>query len=92
MKKRAMKKWIPEGDFCYKIVRIEMNENGFPVIRCRYCRNYYLGQLVDDQMFDNLGGLVPVKRRKIMCRYINAELLYDDTKECGEKYREVRYE
>jgi len=88
MKKRAMKKWIPEGDFCYTIVKIEHVKNQMPIMKCRYCRNRYRGQLVDDEMSDNLGGFIPVKRRRIMCRYLNSELFYEDSKECGEKCRE----
>lgn len=89
MKKRAMKKWIPKGDYCYVIMRIETMKNGMHVLKCKYCKNYYRGRLVDDMMSDNLGGYVPVKRRRIMCRYLNQELFYDDTKECGEKYGEA---
>ena len=88
MKKRAMKKWIPEGDYCYKIEGFETQPNGMKLMKCNYCRNFYLGSYVNDEMSDNLGGYIPVKYRKRMCRYLNTELIYDDTKECGEKLGE----
>ena len=84
-----MKKWIPKGDYCYVILRIEKQPSGRSIIKCQYCKNYYRGSLVDDEMSDNLGGYIPCKRRRIMCRYLNAELFYDDTKECGAKIERI---
>lgn len=85
MKKRAMKKWIPEGDYCYVIQKVHILPNGMNALRVKYCKNRYYGHKVHTEMSDNKGGYVPVTYRKIMCRYLNDELIYNDSKECCEK-------
>lgn len=87
MKKRAMKKHIPRNTpYCYRIVGIEHAENGMPILKCKYCKNFYFGFLVNDSMICADGSEIPVKRRQRMCRYTGEELIYDDTKECGVGY------
>lgn len=84
MKKRAMKKYISrDNDYCYTIKGVETAENGMTILKCDYCKNHYMGMLINDAIIDGTGKEHPVKRRKKMCRYLNKELFYDDTKECG---------
>lgn len=87
MKKRAMKKYIfRDTPYCYIIKRVEIREDGMPVLKCEYCKNFFFGKMIHDQFTDEKGEKHPVKYREKRCRYTSEELIYDDAKQCGVGY------
>lgn len=93
MKKRAMKKWIPQGYYCYgRVVKVSKGT----VSVTGMCRNYVYSHTVDDMMIQRkeMGSTktvyVPCKTRIYRCRYTGVRTdedfcLYDDCKICGVK-------
>ena len=102
MKKRAMKKYIPYGNYCYgKIKRLLPNGIGFKTTR--KCKNLIKYKQIDDsitipkEMGSNETIEVPVKRWIYKCRYMNVTteddaLLYDNCKICGAKEPQENYD
>lgn len=89
MKKRAMKKWIPEGDYCHgKCTSITKDKDGFSVYHFKHwCRNMIFDHIAKNvEMIDGEQMDIPVYR----CRFTNANtyddiLFYDDYKVCNVK-------
>lgn len=99
MKKRAMKKYIPYGFYCYgKIEEIFPNGKGFRTTGT--CKNLVKHKLVNDYMIipKELGSeetkKVSVQYWTYRCRYTGVSteddaLLYDSCKICGIKEPKV---
>ena len=77
MKKRAMKKYIPYGEYCHDIIH-ETIKDGELLYECDVCPWWYTR--VDSDGWDKYG-----------CKYLGIEqyscdMLWDQVKECGEHY------
>lgn len=97
MKKRAMKKWIPKGLYCYDIVK---SKNGKHMRRtCKWFK--YITTIIHDENnckyaneCDNIIqgiGCENCPTNVYRCKYLNytdwneESLLWDSCKECGVK-------
>lgn len=99
MKKRAMKKYIPYGDYCYgKIEGILPGKKGYRTTGM--CKNLVKHKLIDDfisvpkAMGSKEYVKMPTKYWVRKCRYTNTRTdedacLYDSCKICGVREREI---
>lgn len=95
MKKRAMKKYIPYGDYCYgEITGFDSNKKSLSTTGM--CKNMVYSHTINDAIVipKELGSKeimeVPCKRDIYKCRYTGETtetnaLLWDDVKICGVK-------
>ena len=85
MKKRAMKKHIPYGEYCHGIIH-ETIKDGELLYECDVCPWWYHRvrkiTVADNEVYDI---------NKYGCKYLGIEqdecdMLWDQVKECGEHY------
>ena len=95
MKKRAMKKYIPYGDYCYGRIT-KVLDSGRRIQITGLCKNLVCSHTVEDFMVvpKEMGSRetmeVPCERRIYKCRYTGVKsdedaCLYDQCKICGIK-------